>query len=227
MKKLLSILIFLQFFVVLGALAQYDGRRFISGSAGVAFSNNNPDLAKVSQSYGYNVNVGIGKFKTETRASGWNLSSTLNGGTSYFTNANGEPQMNDRISGFSLGAGYFWQYYKHFNDKFGIFAGPALNGGYTLSNQITQDQGEPFDTKTNTISVAFAVNAGLYYKLSERWWLTAGLGFATPLAVSYQFGEQIRKSDGRSFDSSAFQYEFSPSFTFPSVGLGLRYFLAN
>jgi len=227
MKKLLSIFICLQVFVVTGALAQLDGKRFISGSAGVSFTNSNPDLQKASQFYGYNVNVDLGKFKTETRASGWNLNSTLSGRKSSFNNVNGEPQVENGISGFGVGAGYFWQYYKHFNEKFGIFAGPSINGGYLRANEITQSEVEVSDKNMNSVSISLGLNAGLYYKMSERWWLTASLGFATPLSARYQFDEVTGRSTGTSLKSNEFKYEFAPAFTFPSVGLGLRYFLKN
>lgn len=227
MKKLLSFIILIQMVALTSAVAQLDGKRFISGSAGINFSNSNPDLAKASHFYGYDFNLGIGKFKSETRASGWNLSSTLSGNKSYFTGRNGELQVDDGISAFRIGAGHFWQYYKHFSSKFGIYAGPAIDGSYTRSNEITPQEDEIYDKISNSVSVTFAVNAGLYYQMSDRWWLTASLGFATPFTARYEFVDLVGQTSNSSYKSHGFIYQFSPAFTLPSVGLGLRYFLTN
>ncbi|MCF0057918.1 porin family protein [Dyadobacter sp. CY356] len=212
------------------ALAQWEGQKFMSGSASIMFNNNNPDLQKSSNNYGYSFNVGLGKFKTSTRASGWNLNTSLSGSKQNFTtNNNGIPTNNEKngINGFGVGVGRFWQFYKHFNEKVGIFVGPDVSVRYNNSSQYSNagDGVSLIKTKTNVVSLSAGLSAGLYYKLSEKWWITGNIAVSNFVNTNYS----IVKSgpDNRDYDISqkAFNYEFSPSFQFPSVGFGVRYFL--
>lgn len=211
------------------AHAQLAGKRFISGSAGINFSNQNPSQATSSNNYGYNFNINLGKFKTDTRVSGWTLSNSLGGKKDkYYTYNNGGSISNDRsgINNVGFGLGKFWHFYKHFNDKIGIFGGPTITLGYLHTKDFsTSGNGQTLmEKKTNKISVSFGLNAGLYYKLSEKWWLTGSLAFSDPFNVGYSFINS--KSENQSYSGKAKQltYAFSPVFTFPSVGLGLNYF---
>lgn len=211
------------------AHAQLEGKRFISGSAGINFSNQNPSLATSSNNYGYNFNINLGKFKTDTRVSGWSLSNSLGGKkANYYTNNNGESIIIDKsgINNVGFGLGKFWHFYKHFNDKLGIFGGPDINLGYLHAKEFSalSNSHELLETQTSKISLSFGLNAGLYYKLSEKWWVSGSLAFSNPFNVGYAFtkGEVGDQSHGRK--TKELTYAFSPSFTFPSVGFGLRYF---
>lgn len=224
MKKTL---LFTWLFVVCSitaTLAQYEGKRFISASAGISFSNQNPEQSSASNTYGYNFNAQLGKFKTQTMARGWNLGTSLGGGKNNFY-VNGT--ASDRgITQFGANAGYFWQYYKHFNDKFGVFGGPNLDVSYNYTKTYETSNGVS-EKRTNTFSLPFGVSAGAYYTLSERWWLTGSLGFADLLSVGYSFGKTENIDRITNLKSSVFNYEFSPTITFPSVSLGIRYVFRN
>jgi hypothetical protein len=207
--------------------AQYAGQRFLSGSAAINFDSfdNAPDNNS-SNRYGYDFDLSFGKFKTDTRASGWRLSSNLAGGKAdRVLIVNGVPTTEEvkGVDRIGFGVGHFWQFYKHFNEHVGIFGGPSAD--LNFSNAKTYDgSSDLIETKANTFGVSLGLTAGAYYKLSEKWWLTASVGFANPVSVGYTFknNEVIRTS--QKTKESVLSYQISPSITFPSVGLGVRYF---
>lgn len=204
--------------------AQFAGKKFISGSAGINFSNINPDQTISTNEYGYLINVQSGKFKSETRASGWNLSHSLYGGKSY-TDYNGNTEIYEGIRNTGFGVGRFWEYYKHFNNKLGVFAGPNLSLNYSFTKGPSPDTGLPNTTKANTVALLAGLNAGLYYQLAEKWWITASLGFSNPVSLSYSAVETTQPASAQSVRTKSFNYKFAPVINFPSVGLGFRYFL--
>lgn len=226
MKKLTLLILLLQICTATAVMAQLEGRRFLSGGIGLNFDNNNPDMVKATNNFSGNVNIGIGKFKTQTRASGWNLSGYLGGGKTL-RNVNGQDETDSGITQYGIGAGRFWQFYKHFNDKIGIYAGPNINLSYDYKKEWLTEQEEINIRKTYATTLSLGVGAGVYYRLSEKWWLDASLGFATPFSVGYTKIDNEYVRSNTTAKANQFNYNLSPSFTFPSVGLGLRYFLAN
>ena len=212
--------------------AQFEGKQFVSGSAGLNFGNTNPSTAKATNGYGYNFNVDIGKFKTNTKAVGWRISSSLGGGKSIYNlynNGSLTEYEKDGIKSFSAGVGRFWQFYKQFNDKIGIFGGPNVDLSFSNSRQYetSSDANFLFENKANTISISAGLSAGLYYRFSEKWWVNASLAFASPFSVGYSFLHSNVESQNEGNlpnDSGQLNYSFSPTLTFPSVGFGLRYF---
>lgn len=221
MKKILLLTWLLVAFTITATFAQYEGKRFVSATAGVNFSNQNPEDYPSTNGYGYNFNASLGKFRTSNMARGWNLSSSLSGGKSFVSN-NGDTQTRTGLTGFGVGVGYFWQYYKHFN-KFGIFGGPNIDVLYSYGKAYNSGS----EQLTNSFSLPFGVSGGAYYTLNERWWLTASLGFADLVSVSYSFTEINGPNNVDAIKQNAFQYKFSPTITFPSVSLGIRYFFRD
>jgi opacity protein-like surface antigen len=210
--------------------AQMDGKRFISGSLSVGLGSTNPKENPSSNSYGYNIDIGLGKFKTNTRASGWNLSTSLAGGKRSVT-ATRAPLTVEGINGIGVGVGHFWQYYKHFNEKFGIYGGPQVNLNYNYGKATNvQSDGtvaEIYEVKQNSIALSLGLEAGAYYKLNERWWLLASLGFSQPFAAKYTLENTVKLPDSDQLTRHNFTYGFYPAINFPSVGLGLRYFFKD
>ena len=113
------------------------------------------------------------------------------------------------------------------NEKIGIYAGPNVSANYNYRKERIDEQNDVNDKKTHETTLALGVGAGVYYRLSERWWLDASLGFATPFSLGYTKINNDFIGSNTSSTSNQFTYNLSPSFTFPSVGLGLRYFLAH
>jgi len=226
MKKHISLILIMQFCAVSVVFAQLEGKRFISGLANIQFINNNPDMTKATHDYAASFNVGLGKFKTENRASGWTINASLNGGKSSYVSNN---QLVDfeGIKGFGGGIGHFWQFYKHFNDKFGIFAGPNVGLFYGYSKELQGQESTYIESRRNAISLTAGIDAGLYFKLSEKWWLLGSLGFSTPISAKYEFQNYNEVGSSEKSKVTTFTYGFNPTITFPSVGLGLRYFLTN
>ncbi|SKB56106.1 outer membrane beta-barrel protein [Dyadobacter psychrophilus] len=226
MKKLTLLILLLQICTATAVMAQLEGRRFLSGGIGLDFANTNPDLTESTNNYNGNVNIGIGKFKTQTKAVGWNLSGYLGGGKTL-RYVNGQDESQSGINQYGIGAGRFWQFYKHFNEKIGIYAGPNVNLSYNYKKERLMEQENINDRKSHATTLSLGVGAGVYYRLSERWWLDASLGFATPFSLAYTKINNDYVGSTVTSKASQINYNLSPSFTFPSVGLGLRYFLAN
>lgn len=209
-------------------LAQSEGQKFISGTASVNFNNTDPDLQKSSNTYGYNFDIGLGKFKSGTVASGWNLSTSLSGRKQNLTSYdNGVPfdRVKNGINGFGAGVGHFWQFYKHFNDKAGVFAGPEVNARYSNAKTYeTTGNGQALiENKTNTVTLSAGLHAGLYYKLSPKWWITGSIALSDFASVNYTDLHSEVDLKAETTRQKTFNYAFSPSFRFPVVGFGLRY----
>lgn len=211
------------------SFGQISGKQFISGSAGLNFYNAKMQPGTAPNGYGYQFDILLGTFKTETKATGWELSSTVGGGKNVYTiypNGDARDFAKSGINHLEFGFGRFWQFYKHFNAKTGVFAGPDVNLSY--------QHGETYSTSSNGLSllrdrtdkirVSAGLRAGLYYQFSAKWWLTASLAFSTPVSVDYSFVTNDNVTSGDQNKNQQINYLFSPEFSFPSVGFGLRYF---
>ncbi len=205
--------------------AQYEGRKFISGQAAIDFDNTKGNSDRDVNNYGYNFDVSLGKFRSDTRATGFRLSTSLRGGKNYYQFDNtGAFKETSGVNQLGFGLGHFWQFYKHFNSNVGIFGGPDVNLGYIGSKVInTELTGFPREIKTSQIQLSLGLNAGVYYKLSEKWWVTASLAFANPVLVAYQTSKSKMLVDNIETKSNGIQYSLAPVFNFPAVGLGVRY----
>ena len=211
-------------------LAQFEGKRFLSGSAGISFANNNPKSQAAVNGYGYNFDISIGKFKTNTTATGWRLSNSLAGGKNLYQTYNeGVSSYYDKsgINDIGVGAGRFWQFYKHFNDKIGIFGGPGIDMTFSKARRYTVSDDSQYlsENKTDKIQLSLGLSAGIYYHFSEKWWVTGSLAFSNPISVDYSFMAHKNLTEDIKTKQNQLNYSFSPNFTFPSVGFGLRYFL--
>jgi hypothetical protein len=196
------------------------------GSLQAQFTGDDADIS--TNDYGYNFDISLGKFKTETLATGWTISNSLAGGKKLYSVYNNNTNVNMERSGISsvgFGVGHFWQFYKHFNEHVGIFGGPSVNLGFDNSKTYTPDNGSLQETIGNKVTLGLNLSAGIYYQFSEKWWVTASLAFANPVSVSYQRHKYMYPD--LAFEDtkvSMINYQISPVFTFPSVGLGVRYF---
>jgi len=206
--------------------AQLEGKKFVSATVGLNFNNNNQDDYPTATNYGYNIDASFGKFKTANKASGFNIGTSLYGqkATVY---TDGTREKFEGITGFGVNTGYFWQRYKHFSDKFGIFGGPHVNVFYSYSKLLPNQSSDNLLHRQHHISPQFGVSAGAYYALNERWWLTASLGFVNLLYVSYTIDKGEPWRTGNTTKSKTFDYKLSPNLTLPSVSLGLRYFFKD
>ncbi|WP_149239949.1 hypothetical protein [Dyadobacter sp. 32] len=211
------------------SMAQFTGKQFVSGSARVNFNHTKPETGTTTNAYNYQFDVFLGKFKTETKASGWGFNSSLGGAkTIYSLYQNGSAQNIEKkgVTGLTFGVGRFWQYYKHFNAKIGVYAGPEINLAYQYGNtySVNADNSFLIRSKSDRIALSAGVSAGLYYRFSEKWWVSASLAFSNPIAVDYTFLTTENASGTERYKSREITYRFSPAFSFPSVGMGLQYF---
>lgn len=208
------------------ALAQLEGKRFISGGVSTNFNSISPETGKNANNYGYGINLGLGKFKTATRAGVWSIFSSMNGAKQNVTGVTDTVTISG-INGFTIGTGYSWSFYKHFNDKFGVFGGPGVSLKYAYGKSLAGDGDNLYENKSNEITASFDLSAGAYYILNDRWWLTASLAFSNPVYLGYTFGRSEYRITGEGADHNGLKYQLSPNFNFPSVGLGLRYFFKD
>ncbi|ODS82258.1 MAG: hypothetical protein ABS46_09345 [Cytophagaceae bacterium SCN 52-12] len=232
MKKIL-LFIFSLALTIVQASAQYAGRAFIRGNAAVTFSSasERPSDSNISSGR-LDAGFSKGKFLTDQKVSGF----SLNGGVSNYSYKNiwgGQIVDDDRargVPGFSIGAGKFWQFYKHFGEQWGIYGEPSVNVGYTYSKLFENANSDPYvRTKRSIYRVGLSLAAGAYYKLSEKWWLNASIGFSNPVNLSFEHSERADFSSGSKVTDvrkeNVFSYELIPSLTLPSVGFGLTYFI--
>jgi hypothetical protein len=208
------------------ALAQLEGKRFISGGVSTNFNANNPERGKSANSYAYGINLGLGKFKTATRAGVWSIFSNMNGARQNIPGSTDTTTISG-VNTFLVGTGYGWSFYKHFGDKFGVFGGPGVSLKYAYGRSTAGDGDNLYEYKSNEIAASLDLSAGAYYVLNDRWWLTASLAFSNPVYLAYTFGRSELRRTGEGADNNGLKYQISPNFTFPSVGLGLRYFFKD
>jgi hypothetical protein len=221
-------ILYLAFLLVIGlsqsTQAQYTGQRFLTGTAGINFNNTNPANVQSTARYGYNLSFQKGK----NRASGWSLSSNMTGENSVYEIYRGTEYNRYEKKGIDnveFSVGRFWQYYKHFSDKFGIYAGPDVSLSYGHSHKYEFLGQDLQDRHTNTIRATLGLGVGIYYNFSDRWWIQGSLAFSRPVYAEYSFGNARSLELGIRSESNTLSYSITPSFNFPNVGLGLRYFL--
>lgn len=211
------------------AIAQYDGRKFASGSAMLSFSNGKLSNDRSVQTYAYSFSVELGKFKTENRASGWLLSHGLGGlknDQQFFVNGQEVEVDAKAIRNYLFGVGRFWQFYKHFGNNTGIFGGPVVSANYSMNRNYDQQGTMDVYLQTQSqIGITFGVQAGAYYKFAPKWWLTASLAYTQPFYAQYTSTKYEYQTGNLPDDKlNEFKYSFAPVLTLPSVGLGLRFF---
>lgn len=224
--KVINYILFLVLVTATAALAQLEGKRFISGGASTNFYSNNPETGKSTNSYAYGINLGLGKFKTATRAGVWSIFSNMTGSKQNISGTSDTVTISG-INTFGIGTGYTWNFYKHFGDKFGVFGGPGVSLSYAYGRSTVGTGDNLYEYKTNEISASMQLSAGAYYILNDRWWLTASLAFSSPVYLAYSFGTSEQRVSGEVTDNNGLKYQLTPSFNFPSVGLGLRYFFKD
>ncbi len=232
MKKIV-LFIFSLALAIVQASAQYAGREFIRGNASVTFSSTSFQRNDSNASNGgLSIGLSKGKFLTDQKVTGF----SLNGSLSFYSYKNfwtGQKVDDDRARGiqnFSVGGGKFWQFYKHFGEQWGIYGEPSVNVGYTYSKYFQNPSIDPYvRTKSNVYRVGLSLAAGAYYKLSQKWWLNASIGFSNPLNFSFAHSKREDFSSGNQVSDgtrgNVFSYELIPSLTLPSVSLGLTYFI--
>lgn len=204
-------------------MAQYTGKKFISGSADLTIYNNNPKSSSAYSSYGYSVDISLGKFVTETRVNGWSFSNSLLASKSfYYDYTNGQENKKNQLNSIGFGVGKFLHFYKHFNNKLGIYGGPGINANYMISKSFANY----LDEKSNHyVSLNLGVSGSMYYQLSNRWWIQASLAYANPISIGYEVVNNYGGTNEGWSKANSFKYNFTPNLTLPSVGLGLRYIL--
>jgi opacity protein-like surface antigen len=228
MKKILLLALLIGFGTISSLQAQFTGKKFLSGDALINFQQNEdePDISR--NEYGYNLNLSFGKFKTENQASGWTISNSLAGGKRFYQINTGGAITDFSKSGITsvgFGVGRFWQFYKHFNEHVGIFGGPSVDLSYSNSINYSSNDGYLLESKINKVNLGLTLSAGVYYNLSEKWWLTASIAYANPIAISFQSANYSNPpATDVNFKTKQLDYQLTPAFTFPSVGLGVRYF---
>lgn len=231
MKKTILLLVFIMLSLS-DVAAQYAGKEFIMGNAALNVSSSRNRITNSSDAWGgFSADVSKGKFVTDQKATGFRLSGGLD-----FSSAsrNGQPQYggDNGIRTLSLGAGKFWQYYKHFGDTWGIFGEPSVNAGYSFGRSFQSTSENVYNrTNSHAYEIGLSLRAGAYYQLSPKWWLNASLGFSNPVSVSFQHSKTVDfsvandqpLSDGTK--TRELNYRLVPGLNLPSVGLGLTYFI--
>lgn len=216
---------------------QYAGRKFISGDAGIYFSSFKDDDTDVGLTRGgVSLAASLGRFTADNKAKGF----LVKGGVGFDrylpdTPSNTfEDSRRNGINDYSFGTGMFWNYYKHFSSRIGIYGGPAVSLGYVYEQRyMVEFGGDLVRRRNNTVNASLSLTGGAYYQFSPKWWLTISLAYSDPVTGSFTHGRNTgydassegfvkRSSDRR---DNIFAYRFTPQLYLPSVGVGLTYFL--
>jgi hypothetical protein len=98
--------------------------------------------------------------------------------------------------------------------------------GYTQGNiyRVRDDRGGLYRTQTAKFGLYAGLQAGLYYKLSEKWWVSGSLKFSEPFALDYMIKKDELGTTPTEHKTTEVKYRFASVFSIPAVGLGLRYF---
>jgi hypothetical protein len=215
-------------------MAQYAGRHFVSGANSMEFATNDRKWLEGTQSSGtLSADLSVGKFVTDQKATGW----TLRGGLMLRKTTKEEKDQylwsgeDNGITGFHAGLGKFWQHYKHVNEHWGFYGGPAVQATVDVRNEYSlTSETHYLHRRTSAIRLGLTLSAGAYYKLSEKCWLNASLAFINPLAIA------LEKQQDNTYEGSSrqllgesttrnFYYQLKPDLYMPSVGLGFTYFV--
>ncbi|KQS33547.1 hypothetical protein [Dyadobacter sp. Leaf189] len=210
------------------ATAQFQaGESFISGSF---YNNLNNVRQKGSEpntnAYNHYINISLGKFTKDNRATGWGLTHSLNiQSNSYY-----KPDPNT-LGELSLGVERFAEFYKSVGEKFALYARPALNLGYQFkTNNAVNNNELVYESKINSINLSAGISAGVIWRLSPKWAVEGGFAFLNPISISYgfttteYFQNKYPNGENVKYEGHGINYFFSPNISSGSIGLGLRYF---
>lgn len=204
-----------------------EGEKFISGSFYLnLFDNKTKGIDSQYRRYNHAIDVSLGKFKSNTMATGWGLSHSLS--FQKLENFNIDPKP---LQTLSFGIVRFWEFYKPLNDKFALYVRPDASLGYTFKNSFeVNDDKIVRETRDNSFLLGFDISAGIAWRLAPKWAIYGGFAFSNPLFVSYGFGKTSNtvtpRPDGQypQTNTRGFAYSFSPQLSSGSIGLGFRYF---
>ncbi|MDR6803899.1 hypothetical protein J2Y45_001168 [Dyadobacter sp. BE34] len=210
------------------ALAQFkEGEKFISGSFYLnLFDNKVKDIDSQYRRYNHTIGVSMGKFKSNTMATGWGLSHSL--AFQKLENFNIDPKP---LQTLGFGIERFWEFYKPLNDKFALYVRPDAGLSYTLKNSFDViDDRIARETQDNSFLLGFDISAGIAWRLAPKWVMYGSFAFSNPIYISYGFGKITHtvnpRPDGQypQTNTRGFAYNFAPQLSSGSIGLGFRYF---
>jgi len=210
------------------ANAQFkEGESFVDGSFYASILDNkmkNTDMGL--NRYNHNINLSLGRFRSNTYAAGWFLSHNLV--TQNLKNYDIDPKS---LQTLSFGISRFWEFHKPLNDKFSLFVRPSAGVAYKLDNTYESNDGRILtERRTQSISLSASVAGGIAWRVAPKWALFGGFAFSNPLEVSLGFSKERNVAnplpDGQypQVNSRGFAYRFSPDLSSGSIGLGFRYF---
>lgn len=218
-------------------MAQFNvGERFVEGSFGIELNDTRyrPNINTIGNhgQYYHNVYISLGHFTTNTKAVGWNLNQSLslfNYGI-YDDSVKVRPRSLTRLG---VGVERFVEQYKPISEKLALYLRPSLGLSYRLENTWGQDVPNPgisYQTQTNTLILGASLAAGIAWRITPKWALYGNFAFTNPVSVSGGISTtenyQEKNPQGGNLKSRGnfFEYNFSPTLSSGSIGLGFRYF---
>lgn len=225
MKKILTVLIVL--FICNTAKAQFEqGQSFIGGTF-FNYLRNYKNLGQdaTTITYSHNMEVSLGKFVKTNKAVGWTVTHNL--ATQKLVNFDINPKP---VNNLGIGAQRFWEFYKPMNEKFALYARPAIGISYNLLNEYRQGGDRiTMETRTNKLTLGVSIGAGVAWRITPKWALMGGVAFSNPLNVSASFSKEenftIKDSQGqnRKSKNGSVEYQFVPGVSAGGISLGFRY----
>ena len=225
MRKIFIIVFVL--FACSSADAQFEkGQSFIGGTFFNYLNHyKNIDQGAIAKNYSHNLDVSMGKFLKTNKAVGWSLTHNLSTQKLEAFNIDPKPVRN-----FGIGAQRFWEFYKPLNEKFALYARPAIGLSYNLLNEYTQgDDRITMERGTNKITLGASIGAGVAWRISTKWALMGGVAFRNPLNVSAAFSTEESftmkdiNGENRKTKKTTVEYQFIPGISSGGISLGFRY----
>lgn len=212
------------------------GEHFVAGGFGISLIDTKfrPGVNTIGNhgQYSHNIGISLGHFTTDNRAVGWTLDQSLslfNYGY-YDSSIKIKPRS---LTSLRVGIGRFVEYYKPISEKLALYISPSLGLTYELANTWGQDSSPPgisYQTQTNTLILGASLAAGIAWRITPKWALYGNFAFTNPISISggisntVNYQEKNPQGENLKTRGSLFEYNFSPTLSSGSIGLGFRYF---
>lgn len=211
------------------AQAQFEtGQSLVSGGFSTTSGYyKNPDLESKGRNLNYNINASWGKFTRENRASGWGISHGLSS-----NRFDGAWATLPSVRGASVGIDRFVEFYKPVFEKFALYIQPSVGLSYGLNNQfgVQSDGTLAYKTQNHRLTLGASLAAGIAWRITPKWALYGNFALTNPISISggientVNYQNKNPQGGNTKSQGSFFEYNFSPTLSSGSVGLGFRYF---
>jgi hypothetical protein len=218
MKKIITLLIAVIFFLTVSSYAQINkGSTLIGGILNLSSNNlKNPDSSLSKQTY-FSILPSAGFAVNTNTILGFSLF--------YKTNTGSGSLYPFKTKDNGYGAGIFLRKYQLLLNRFYLFGEGNLMFDYESYNYTTHNiSNAEYDSKAYGFSLNFT--PGVAFSLTHKWQLEAGL--QNLLSVNYTNSKEVSKNNSADQDFKENNFSLSSSFeptSFNNIFIGLRFLI--